>query len=213
MAEETNSSRENIRICIPLELYYAEELKALISQSYQDLNLTIEWHVLPVNRCVMMVSQGILDADIGRSPVVTTKYPNLVSVPVQLFSADVNLYSLAPPDDPVPDPQTLLSDHRYRVAYPSHLLHVRNMAASHSTLGADSADQMIALLRKGRVDYILISATEAEKMENNGKAMTGLYQIQKAYIRIPGHHILNRKHEGLAAELAKGFRQRLETPD
>ena len=211
-SKEISTSRKNIQICIPIELSYAGNIKSLISKSYQETGRTIEWHLLPVNRCLVMVSEGILDADIGRSPIVTLQYPNLISVPVQLFTAKVNLYSLEPKEHPLPEPQALLSEDRYRVAYPSYVHHIKKMATGKNTLGATSAEHMISLLRKGRVDYILLGATEVEKLRENSDTLKGLHEVQDNYIDIPAYHILNQKHEALAKELADIFRKMLNAP-
>ncbi|WP_321393334.1 hypothetical protein [Emcibacter sp.] len=211
--KEMESSGEDFHICIPIEITYAVELRNMVVSSYRKLGRDVEWHILPVNRCVSMVSEGVLDADIGRSSIVAEKFSNLVVVPVQLFTADINLYARKKVRQSLPEAEALLIDKSLAIGYPAEILYVVNMIDNDKSIGVRNGEQMISLLRKGRVDFILLPQAEQKRLQNEGFPLDDLHLVKEGYIKIPAFHILNSKHKTLAADLAKLFRNHLNSRD
>ncbi|WP_417317294.1 hypothetical protein [Emcibacter sp.] len=181
----------------------------MIASSYKELNRSIEWHILPVNRCISMVSEGRLDADIGRHTIVTEIYPNLVSVPVPLYTMEIDLISRKRLNTPLPAAEKFLIDDDRRVAYPEFILYIRNMLSPERSIAAKSAEQMVSLLKKGRVDFILLPSIETRRLQETDKSFSELHIVRQGYVKFQGYHILHQRHERLAVQLEETFRRNI----
>ncbi|WP_321393337.1 hypothetical protein [Emcibacter sp.] len=212
-----DNTGEPFNICTPLELSYDPNLKDLVTSSYQTLNIKVQWQILPAARCLSMANEGVLDADLARTPTVIERYPNLIIVPVQILSVGIDLYGLETPENMPPAPSKLLANQSLTIAYPNNSVYIENMVSNPNSIGTNSGEHMIKLLRKGRVDYILIPRIELQRLKKAGSNVDDLTLIRENYVEIKGYHILHRKHEALVekleAEFKKTIAERNSMPD
>lgn len=183
-----------IQIGMPLgDSALRQQLQQLLAAAYQELGYQTEFIPLPSERRLLLLTQGLLDADLFRICELDDAYPQLRVVPAPLGSVQLNAYSLSP--------GTLINWQAQQGLLISHI-HGFKMAELQQFSGkrvtVNSDQQAFGLMLQGRVDIVLEDSHSAAPMLDH-YAVKGISWQQVANFEVC--HVLNSAKDHLTAPL------------
>ena len=145
------TSAQPIRVGIPLgDTAQKQLIQQKISAAYQQLGFEPQFIELPSQRRLMLLQEGLIDADLFRICQLDDEHSDVIVVPVELDSMHLHAYSL--------DASKLIDWQQHRELLISHIRGFK-MADQQQFAGkrvmVSNAEQAFGLMLQGRVDIVL----------------------------------------------------------
>ena len=149
-----------------------------------------------------LANQGVDDGTVLRiKGMIEDKFPNLVIVPESMMVWDFVAFT-ALLDVQIKDWSSLKP---YNVAYNrGWIILEKNITDAKSVVRADNTEQLFSLLKNNRVDLIVYEKWQG-RHQLKARAIEGVRQIEPPLASHKLYAYLNRRHQALAAPLAKAF--------
>lgn len=178
----------------------------LLSRAYDQLGYTINVRYMPSRRALVMANSGRVDGELFRVAGVERAFPNLIAVPYPLIRGRLMVVTL---DQNLTDWSPALLA-RSVVGVRRGIIVAERAADGMQTILFNDFEQMLELLKAGRIDVGLVSEVEGVS------SMTAAQQAQVTILKRPLsaytlYHYLNHKHRELVQPLAAVFQRLTET--
>lgn len=171
----------------------------IIREAYQNLNIAIEINPLPAERSIRIANSGEPDGELYRIGGMSSRYPNLIMVPVPVNYLEAAVFTT--------QPQQQLSS--WKELEPLRIGIRRGVKFSERETRrvqieiADSNAQLFQMLLAKRADVIVIAHLNGLELIKQQK----LRKIYKAGViaRYPLYHYLHIRHQQLLADISKSL--------
>lgn len=172
-------------------------IKELLSESYNEIGYKVIFKDLPPARSLNELSHGTVDGDIARTEIVARNY-NAILVRPPYFTLRSYAYY---PKNQFKTPPSLHDIRTGKVGYMHGAFAVEKfLINTKSRITANDQTQLLNLLKRHRVDYIVPNASMEMKHDNLGKVL--LFEMSV-------YHILLNKHKNLAKKLESVLRKNM----
>jgi len=162
---------------------------------YRRLGYDVKFHILPAERGLVNVNDGIDDGILSRVGGMSDRYPNLVQIDENVSSTDYVAFSRLA-DVRLTSWQSLTP---YTVAIVNGWkIFERNVTNTRSLTKVRNVEQLFTLLDIGRVDIVLFSRLSGLQQITNLK-LKGVHVLETPLAIRKKYFYLNRKHRALAA--------------
>lgn len=181
-------------------------LEALSYEAFNRIGIDIEFQLMPAERSVRQVSQGIDDIDCCRvREIMETFYPELIAVPESLFQVTFSAFvkdstikitqwdNLKPYSVGVVKGYIILTT-KSKEVNPRHLIIL------------DNAKSMMKMLEMGRIDVAILSYEDGLGVIKE-LGFQGIKAQIPPLLMKPLHIMLNKKHEHYSVELSKVIKE------
>lgn len=190
-----------IRIGTPLgDTAQKQLIQQKISATYQQLGYEAQFIELPSQRRLMLLQEGLIDADLFRICQLDDEHSNIIVVPVELDSMHLRAYSLD---------ANKLADWRQR---PDLLIsHIRGfkMADQQQFAGkrvmVSNAEQAFGLMLQGRVDIVLEDSFTAAQFLATPPNDVEIFEQDVASFGVC--HILSQQRQDMLPALTEVLQQ------
>lgn len=167
-----------------------------LQQAYQRINVQVEFLAVPSERRLRMVLNQQLDGDLFRLCELAESYQELITIPVQLGSLQLNAYAL--------DEHTLQQWQQNKhliIAYTRGFKMAEQTSFAGNRLAVTDQQQAFGLLRQQRVDIVLEDDESADFFLQQPDLEHGNVFASSTLALYPVCHILHAKHQLLADDL------------
>lgn len=192
---------EPVRIGMPLgDSPIRQKLTEQLRLAYTALGFEPEFIALPSERRLKLLTDGLLDGDLFRICQLEDSYSELISVPIPLYTLQLNAYSLTPEKlvDWQLNADLLISHiHGFKMAEQQHF------AGKRITVASDV--QAFGLMLQGRVDLVLEDSDTAEQFLASQQAMPSVISQHVASFAVC--HIIHHNLLGHLPALSKQLQQ------
>ena len=190
-----------VRIGIPLGNSAQKQLiQQKISKAYQQLGYAPQFIELPSQRRLMLLQEGLIDADLFRICQLDDEHSDVIVVPVELDSMHLHAYSL--------DANKLTDWQQRRELLISHIRGFK-MADQQQFAGkrvmVSNAEQAFGLMLQGRVDIVLEDSFTAAQFLATPPADALIAEQDVASFGVC--HILSQQQQALLPALTEVLRQ------
>ncbi len=176
-----------------------ERFFPLMRSVYEQIGFAVDFKLLPSERALSSVNSGIFDAEIGRTPDHSGKYPNLGYSSEPLLSVGLVVLAKKGSKITLTNPEDL---GKYRVGSLIGMSIAESYIRQHKlkVLSVASHDQLAQMLDINRLDLVLMGSA----FTSSPVFLTGapLQQLSTANV----HHIFSKKYIYLAPEFDKILR-------
>lgn len=178
---------------------YTGVLEKISREAFRRIGVTVDFTILPGERCLINVDSGIDDADVFRAPGVEADYPNLVQVPESIGLMEFMGYSKLQIDN-----FSWASLEPYVVAYVNGWkIYDRNVKAREITKVRQIED-LFTLLENGRAEIILLDRWQGQYV---AKQMGYKYHpIEPPLATIEMFMYVNIKHKDLIPQISQALK-------
>jgi hypothetical protein len=195
------AAAQPIRIGVPLgETAHKHQIQQRVGSAYQQLGYTPQFIALPSQRRLMLLQDGLIDADLFRICELDDNLSNVLVVPVVIDSMQLNAYSL--------NAATLQNWQQRRDLLISHIRGFK-MASQQQFAGkrimVSDAEQAFGLMLQGRVDIVLEDSDTAALFLTQQPATTPIAEQTVASFGVC--HILSQQQQALLPALTEVLRQ------
>lgn len=176
----------------------------LLEIAYGHLGISIDTVVAPSRRALLLADSGQVDGDLFRIDTVARDYSNLIKAPYPLLRGRLHAVFNVPNVKAMPQPSAppLMVAVRRGVIISEVTAEALGMEPVH----AEDYDQMRKLLKHGRVAMALVADIEgiSPLARSDWQDLTVL---PEPVVEFELYHYLNRRHQGLAMDLAPVLEQ------
>ena len=178
--------------------YLHDILKEALKRTGYDLKVVL----LPYDRSLKMVKKGLVDGELVRTSNIEPYYPELIRVPESILEIDIVIISHSPID--LSTGWDALSGQSVGWLLGMKVIE-ENIPKTAKLSGAKSIKQLLNMLIKNRVDYVVFM--RAFGLDYLGDNKHGLIVSEQALSSVPNYTYLNKKHKQLVPKLADALRQ------
>lgn len=173
----------------------------ILETAYQRLDINMTTLVVPSRRALLMADTGNLDGDLFRIETVAEGYPNLVRVDFPLLKGKLHAVVRNREIQQLPESRT---NDPIKVAIRRGVIIAENTATEldMEPIHAESYEQVRTLLEMRRVDLAFVASIEGITPLANAD-WHHLHILPEPVATFTLHHYLNRRHAGLAEDLAE----------
>lgn len=173
----------------------------ILETAYQRLDINMTTLVAPSRRALLMADTGNLDGDLFRIATVAEGYPNLVRVDFPLLKGKLHAVVRNREIQQLPESRT---NDPIKVAIRRGVIIAENTATEldMEPIHAESYEQVRTLLEMRRVDLAFVASIEGITPLANAD-WHHLHILPEPVATFTLHHYLNRRHAGLAEDLAE----------
>ena len=173
----------------------------ILETAYQRLDINMTTLVAPSRRALLMADTGNLDGDLFRIATVAEGYPNLVTVDFPLLKGKLHAVVRNREIQQLPESRT---NDPIKVAIRRGVIIAENTATEldMEPIHAESYEQVRTLLEMRRVDLAFVASIEGITPLANAD-WHHLHILPEPVATFTLHHYLNRRHAGLAEDLAE----------
>ena len=173
----------------------------ILETAYQRLDINMTTLVAPSRRALLMADTGNLDGDLFRIATVAEGYPNLVRVDFPLLKGKLHAVVRNREIQQLPESRT---NDPIKVAIRRGVIIAKNTATEldMEPIHAESYEQVRTLLEMRRVDLAFVASIEGITPLANAD-WHHLHILPEPVATFTLHHYLNRRHAGLAEDLAE----------
>ena len=173
----------------------------ILETAYQRLDINMTSLVAPSRRALLMADTGNLDGDLFRIATVAEGYPNLVRVDFPLLKGKLHAVVRNREIQQLPESRT---NDPIKVAIRRGVIIAENTATEldMEPIHAESYEQVRTLLEMRRVDLAFVASIEGITPLANAD-WHHLHILPEPVATFTLHHYLNRRHAGLAEDLAE----------
>jgi len=194
-----------MHITIPLSDTFSYRYEKYLHFSYNQLGYKIIFEKILMARAIEMVDTGRLDAMMIAGKDVEQNYTNILRVPVMLARGTLVLYCSKQANcqaSELNNANNIIGVIRGASVSGNFM---RNMRAS--TYSVKSEEHLGSMLRKGRLNYILI--INEEQFGQVGDLDDTQFQKVEVY-HSEGYHYIHKKHKHLLPELTQALQIAIE---
>jgi len=171
-------------------------------EAFRRVGIDIEVSVLPGDRALINVNDGLDDGDLLRTPSVEKDYPTLVRVPEKMMDFDFVGYS----QNPALSIDGLAGLKPYVVSYTAGWkIYEQKVKDYRELTSAPSLKEMFLLLKIGRAEVVL--ADRWQGLWAARLAGVTVHVIEPPFVKSPMYMYLNQRHAALAPKLANALVQ------
>lgn len=196
---------DKVRIAVIDDVPSTTAAVQILETAYQRLDIDITTLVAPSRRALLMADTGNLDGDLFRIETVAEGYPNLVRVDFPLLKGKLHAVVRNREIQQLPESRT---NDPIKVAIRRGEIIAENTARElgMEPIHAESYEQVRTLLEMRRVDLAFVSSIEGITPLANTD-WHHLHILPEPVATFTLHHYLNRRHAGLAGDLAEVLAQ------
>lgn len=171
--------------------------QAILIPAYAELGISIQIAEFPPMRALRYSSSGLVDGELFRIRGIEASYPNLIPVPVPLFTGDVVAFTMDPTLATTPISENL--DARV-------LIRRGVISADLATQGmnreiVDSYEQMISMMVAGRAQYGVFSRVHSW-VSLQGATLDDVYLLAEPLSHFELLHYVHVKHADRVEDIA-----------
>lgn len=190
-----------IRVGVPLgETIQKHAIQQKLSRAYRQLGYEPQFIELPSQRRLMLLQEGLIDADLFRICELNNEHNDVIVVPVELDSMHLHAYSL--------DAEKLNNWQQRRELLISHIRGFK-MADQQQFAGkrvmVSNAEQAFGLMLQGRVDIVLEDSFTAAQFLP--QTPDNIKIAEQAVASFGVCHILSQQQQALLPALMKLLQQ------
>ena len=174
--------------------------KVITEKAYRKLGIKVEFINVGSQRGLMLLEKGETDADVVRFRRVTEGFSNMIMIDLPLVIGNIKLYCLRGvncDESILENPATVLAT---SITLLENFNHLFSDNRSASTMTFESQDQIIRLLKRGRLDYAIL-ATDGEAIKELEDLSVETFDMTIA----PAVHVIHRKHKHLSDDLSSAL--------
>lgn len=176
--------------------------ESMLSRAYGEFGYNIRMKLMPSRRSLNMANSGRVDGELFRIAGIEKSFPNLVPVPYPLIQGRLMAVTMG---SGITDwnPQHLSNA---VVGVRRGIIVAERAARGLKTIMVNDYDQMLDLLKAGRIDVGLVAEVQGVS-PLNAKQRAQLIVLVRPVTEFNLYHYLNNKHRDLAFPLAQVFRR------
>jgi polar amino acid transport system substrate-binding protein len=175
----------------------------VVGEAFKRVGLRLVLVKLPAERGLINANSGIDDGDLSRIAGIEKTYPNLIRVPEKIFDMDFVAFTLKA-DSKRMNWQTLQP---FSVGFiKGWKIFERNLKAGTEITTAEGPEQLIEMLKLGRVQYALYSRWMGLAMAQH-KGIKNVRVAEPALAQRAMFIYLNKRHAAYVQALAKALRE------
>lgn len=180
--------------------------KHILSRAYADQDISIRSLVVPSRRALLIANQGSVDGELFRIAGIDQGHPDLIRVPYPLLEGHLRV---ATADPAIADwtPEALQT---WTIAIRRGVIIAEHATAGMNTVVTDSYDQMMELMKHGRVDVALVSDIEG-RSPMTSKTWAPIRILEHPVVHFTLYHYLHKKHAARVQPLAESLRRMTES--
>ncbi len=170
----------------------------LTAEVFRRLDVKYEIIWLPPQRSLVYTNDGSYDGHIARTVAVEKRFPDLLRIPVDIFSFDFMVYSK--------NPQLSVLGWQDLLPYSVGMINgwkivEQNLDGARAVFKVNSYDQLLAMLDKGRIDVAILDRVMGEWTLRSGGYESHI--IEPPLISKPNYIYVHRRHAELVPELTR----------
>lgn len=190
-----------LRIASYQEIPGLERVAEVFVAAYEAIDVCAEVVVLPSERASQWLEAGLVDANVGRVPgFADAANDSVIAVPTPV--AALSILPLTRADSP--DRYDQISDLDGRiVGIHVGLFALREIGetTNATTLASSDLAPLLRMLRRGRVDVILLDNLRFSHAVTSGEISPEDVTVGRPIVRHDVYHVLNRRHAALIPAL------------
>lgn len=184
----------------------AELAERLLSRAYQELGYTIKVVAMPSRRALRMANSAQFDGELFRIAGVDAVFPNLIPVPYPLIQG--RLLAVTMESDFKKWNGRSLSG--AVVGLRRGIIVAERATVGIQTIVVNDFEQMLELLRIGRIDVGLVSEVQGVSSMTDGQ-MAQVVALSEPVATFTLYHYLHKKHRDLVLPLSRVIGQLVES--
>lgn len=172
----------------------------ILLNSYKKIGVKVNFITFPAKRAIANSNSGILDGEAQRVIEIEATYPNLVRVPIPLFSSDTFVYSKKL-NFRATNWDAFLS---YRVGLLAGIKHQELITRNYNRIFVSSPKILINMLIKDRLDFIILDEYIYKKHTIKGtpKGINEIKKVENIIYTTTLYHYLHKKNLSLVSPLS-----------
>lgn len=180
---------------------YIGMLEKISREAFRRIGIEIKVSILPGERALINVNDGIDDGDLFRAPGFESNYPNLIQVPEKIGIMEFMAYS----KDPHPASMSWQDLQEHSVAYATGWKIYDRKVKSKDISKVRKIHDLFPLLANGRTDIILIDRWQGQYIaKQNGFQV---YLIEPPLATIDMYMYLHKKHQKIIPALTVALKE------
>lgn len=177
--------------------------EVVIKEAYRRANINVAFKIFPDKRSLIKVNDGEIDGDVLRGKHITQKYPNLLIVPVPIFTVKIHAFS---------NGKKLIINNwndfqSYKLAYRVGVNIIEKNTKGMNVELVENEIQAFQLLATGRTEVVIefyFNALKAiSQLSKNNFHTEKIVKIEPALIEDIGFHVLHKKNESIIPKLTE----------
>jgi polar amino acid transport system substrate-binding protein len=175
----------------------------VITEAYKRIGITIDIRRFPSERAIRISNNGDADGEMMRQKGVERDYPNLLRVPVAIFTGEMVVVTK--------DKKFLVKGWKslipYKVGYVRGVKAIeKNLVQGTYAEAVTTGEQAYRKLNAGRTDVVIDSRSEARHVLKK-LDMPNLFILEPPLVTVPFFHYLHVKNQHLLKPLTKVLQQ------
>lgn len=175
----------------------------ILTEAYGRIGYQVEVMGVPARRALSMSNEGMCDGEGGRVAVIEDEYPNLVRVPVSLYTNRIVAYAVR---DDIPSEGGWDSLFGYTVGVVAGYKYIEEHTKDMQRVIVRDYCKLFALLENGRIDVAVVEELDASPTLIS-RPVPGLRSLGPALATNPMYHYLNKKNAHLVPQVEAVLRR------
>jgi len=172
---------------------------AILREAYSKLGIPLRLETFPGLRGIREANLGKIDGDAGRIEGMEKDYPNLIRIPVPVFSFEGSFFAKKPgPDVDSPAVRKSLTAGMVRGTR-----YARQATEGMKRVFADNPASLFKLLEEGIADVVVFDRDAGELLVAKSYPNSGIVPVGKPVHTGELYHYLNKKRADLAPPLTR----------
>ncbi|HEY8025037.1 MAG TPA: transporter substrate-binding domain-containing protein [Burkholderiaceae bacterium] len=175
--------------------------RAVLTQAYRRLGITLEFKELPATRALVESSSGVTDGEMQRRPGLSTQYPELLQIDVPINWLDFCVFTRTAQFTP----NGWESLRPYKIGFHRGILAIEEGTKGMDTDPADSNEQLLLKLQAGRTDIVVMDEADGVELVRKMKDAS-IRKLSPPVAHLKLYHYLNKKNASIARQLEQVLR-------
>ncbi|MGB1236558.1 MAG: hypothetical protein ACPG4U_00030 [Pseudomonadales bacterium] len=172
-----------------------ETSNTVLKRAYAELGLSFTVRTMPAMRALEYSNMGRSDGELHRIAGLSKRYPNLIQVPTAINKFEAVVLST----DSDIEVNGWKSLQAYRIGIVRGIKFTEVGTRGMNTYTVDNYDQLFGILKKGKVDLIILARTTATKFQKTLGAEVSIIEPPVASYNL--YHYLHKKNHTLVQPL------------
>lgn len=169
---------------------------------YKDIGIELKVQPYPATRGILMLNEGLVDADIMRVGDLAKDFDNIIVLEPAIYSGKVvlvcNTGLLCSTD-------TLLDEKNYIMTTGIVRMLLKGLEIKANLQSLENIETSLEMLKMGRVDYMIMGTT-SKHMEEIAKEYS-VIPLKEVYM----HHVIHKKHQSMRQIIEKALQDKIST--
>ena len=164
-----------------------------LTKIYSRIGIDIEISGLPPKRSIMLVNEGLMDAECSRIYNISRTYPNLFRIPTPIYQVRVGLYSLKTGRE-FRNWSDLAG---YKIGLLGGTFFAEEASKKFDIVFANDPGHLFNLLLAGRIDFALLTDVIGPRLITSDPRYAEIHLTAPRFMEFFVYHYVHKKHRNL----------------